>query len=87
IAVGNSLVELVRYAPPNAALKWSEDGVGLDYNRPPRLRPPERQTSFRLPSRPRDYEARPLPWLMALTPLVGAVVAVLVFQRWYYLIM
>ncbi|MFG3319882.1 FtsK/SpoIIIE domain-containing protein [Streptomyces sp. NPDC048171] len=87
IAVGNSLVELARYSPPNAALKWSEDGVGLDYNRPPRLRPPDRQTNFRLPSPPREYEARPLPWLMALTPLVGAVVAVAVFGRWYYLIM
>ncbi|MFJ1972967.1 FtsK/SpoIIIE domain-containing protein [Streptomyces sp. NPDC087903] len=87
IAVGNSLLELTRYVPPNAALKWSEDGIGLDYNRPPRLRPPERQTKFRLPSPPRDYEARPLPWLMALTPLVGAIVSVLVFQRWYYLIM
>ncbi|MFC9126969.1 FtsK/SpoIIIE domain-containing protein [Streptomyces sp. NPDC057099] len=87
IALGNTLLELTRYTPPNAALKWSDDGVGLDYNRPPRLRPPERQTSFRLPSPPRDYEARPLPWLMALTPLVGAVVSVMIFQRWYYLIM
>ncbi|MEU9554938.1 FtsK/SpoIIIE domain-containing protein [Streptomyces fumanus] len=87
IGVGNSLLELVRYTPPDAALKWSEDGVGLDYNRPPRLRPPERQTTFRLPSPPREFEPRPLPWLMALTPLVGAVVSVLIFQRWYYLIM
>ncbi|GGQ07692.1 FtsK/SpoIIIE domain-containing protein [Streptomyces mutabilis] len=87
IAVGNSLIELARYSPPDAALKWSEDGIGLDYNRPPRLRPPERQTNFRLPSPPREYEARPLPWLMALTPLVGAVVAVAIFGRWYYLIM
>ncbi|CAL9542387.1 hypothetical protein SUDANB176_04272 [Streptomyces sp. enrichment culture] len=87
IGVGNTLLELTRYTPPNAALKWSDDGIGLDYNRPPRLRPPERQTNFRLPSAPREYEARPLPWLMALTPLVGAVVAVLIFQRWYYLIM
>ncbi|MGW7257001.1 FtsK/SpoIIIE domain-containing protein [Streptomyces sp. NPDC054834] len=87
IAVGNSLLELARYSPPNAALKWSDDGVGLDYNRPPRLRPPDRQTKFRLPSPPREYEARPLPWLMALTPLVGSVVSVLIFHRWYYLIM
>ncbi|MEV8318985.1 FtsK/SpoIIIE domain-containing protein [Streptomyces sp. NPDC059900] len=87
IAVGNTLLELDRYAPPNAALKWSEDGTGLDYNRPPRLRPPERQTKFRLPSPVRDFEARPLPWLMALTPLVGAVVSVMIFGRWYYLIM
>ncbi|WP_053760493.1 FtsK/SpoIIIE domain-containing protein [Streptomyces sp. AS58] len=87
LAVGNSLLEIKAYTPPDAALKWSEDGTGLDYNRPPRLRPAERQTRFRLPSPPRDFEARPLPWLMALFPLVGAVVMVLIFQRWYYLIM
>ncbi|MBR8643166.1 cell division protein FtsK [Streptomyces tuirus] len=87
IGLGNTLLELTRYTPPNAALKWSDDGIGLDYNRPPRLRPPERQTNFRLPSPPREYEARPLPWLMALTPLVGAVVSVMIFQKWYYLIM
>ncbi|MFE9249978.1 FtsK/SpoIIIE domain-containing protein [Streptomyces sp. NPDC007088] len=87
LAVGNTLLELDRYEAPDAALKWSEDGTGLDYNRPPRLRPPERQTRFKLPSPVRDYEARPLPWLMAVTPLVGAVVSVAVFGRWYYLIM
>jgi S-DNA-T family DNA segregation ATPase FtsK/SpoIIIE len=87
LAVGNSLLEIVAYTPPNAALKWSEDGIGLDYNRPPRLRPAERQTRFRLPSPPGEFEARPLPWLMALFPLVGAVIAVMIFNRWYFLIM
>ncbi|MET8182548.1 FtsK/SpoIIIE domain-containing protein [Streptomyces sp. NPDC005336] len=87
LAVGNSLLELVRYSPPNAALKWSEDGAALDYNRPPRLRPPDRVTKFRLPSPPREQQARPMPWLMALMPLVTAIVMVLVFNRWYYMIM
>ncbi|WP_409470356.1 FtsK/SpoIIIE domain-containing protein [Streptomyces sp. HC307] len=87
LAIANSLLEIVAYSPPNAALKWSEDGTGLDYNRPPRLRPAERQTRFRLPSPPGEFEARPLPWLMALFPLVSAVVMVLIFQKWYYLIM
>jgi len=87
ISIGNTLLELGRYSPPDAALKWSDDGSGLDYNRPPRLQPPERQTRFKLPAPPRDYEARPLPWLMAVTPLVGAVVSVMIFGRWYYLIM
>ncbi|MDX3260175.1 FtsK/SpoIIIE domain-containing protein [Streptomyces sp. MI02-2A] len=87
LAIGNSLLELGRYSPPNAALKWSEDGIGLDYNRPPRLRPPEQPPRFRLPVPPGLYEARPLPWLMALLPLVGAVVSVMMFGRWYYLIM
>ncbi|MFE4961981.1 FtsK/SpoIIIE domain-containing protein [Streptomyces sp. NPDC056660] len=87
LAVGNSLLEITGYAPPNAALKWSDDGAGLDYNRPPRLRPAEHQTHFSLPNPPGDYEARPLPWLMAVLPLVGAVVSVFMFHRWYYLIM
>ncbi|MEU5096858.1 FtsK/SpoIIIE domain-containing protein [Streptomyces sp. NPDC020996] len=87
LALGNTLLELAPYAPPNAALKWSDDGAGLDYNRPPRLRPAERTTHFMLPNPPGDYEARPLPWLMALLPLVGAVVSVLIFGRWYYMVM
>ncbi|MFF4760597.1 FtsK/SpoIIIE domain-containing protein [Streptomyces sp. NPDC001292] len=87
LALGNSLLGLTRYSPPNAALKWSDDGAGLDYNRPPRLRPAERKTHFRLPNPPGEYEARPLPWLMALMPLVGAVVSVMIFGRWYYMIM
>ncbi|RZU16927.1 FtsK/SpoIIIE domain-containing protein [Streptomyces sp. BK239] len=87
LALGNTLLEVIGYTPPNAALKWSEDGAGLDYNRPPRLRPAERKTHFRLPNPPGEYEARPLPWLMALFPLVGAVVSVMIFGRWYYLIM
>ncbi|MER5518713.1 FtsK/SpoIIIE domain-containing protein [Streptomyces sp. NPDC002763] len=87
LALGNTLLEITGYAPPNAALKWSDDGAGLDYNRPPRLRPAEHQTHFSLPNPPGDYEARPLPWLMAVLPLVGAVVSVFMFHRWYYLIM
>ncbi|MGW8380232.1 FtsK/SpoIIIE domain-containing protein [Streptomyces sp. ODS28] len=87
LAVGNTLLEVARYTPPDAALKWSEDGAGLDYNRPPRLRPPQRPTRFTLPSPPGEFEARPLPWLMALSPLVMAVTMALVMGRWYYLIM
>ena len=58
--------ETVRYAPcwagmasftgpitaPDAALEPSPDGAWLDYNRPPRLLPPERQNTFRLPAAP-----------------------------------
>ncbi|MEU8348521.1 FtsK/SpoIIIE domain-containing protein [Streptomyces sp. NPDC048845] len=87
LAVGNSLFEITRYAPPNAALKWSDDSMGLDYNRPPRLRPPDRTTRFRLPNPPSESDARPIPWLMALMPLVAAVTMAVVMNRWYYLIM
>ncbi|MDT0342912.1 FtsK/SpoIIIE domain-containing protein [Streptomyces litchfieldiae] len=87
LAVGDSLFELTPYFPPDAALKVSEDGGGLDFNRPPRLLPPERQTAFILPKPPGERERRPLPWLMALLPLVGAVVMVTITGRYLFLAM
>ncbi|MCX5204960.1 FtsK/SpoIIIE domain-containing protein [Streptomyces sp. NBC_00237] len=87
LTLGNTLFELARYSPPDAALKWSDDGAAFDYNRPPRLRPADRETTFRLPAPPREPDPRPLPWLMAVFPLVSAIVMCLVFNRWYYMIM
>lgn len=86
LRVGATLLELSVPEPPDAALQPSEDGVGLDYNRPPRLLPPARVTRFRLPAVPRPPEKRPLPWLMALLPLVMAVAMAFLFKRWYYLL-
>jgi DNA segregation ATPase FtsK/SpoIIIE, S-DNA-T family len=65
VAVGQSLLELAGYEPPDAALHPSQDGAGLEFNRPPRLLPPSRPTRFVLPSPPRRPERRPLPLLMA----------------------
>jgi S-DNA-T family DNA segregation ATPase FtsK/SpoIIIE len=73
IAVGHSLLELQHPTFPDAALKPSEDGTGLDYNRPPRITPPPRATQFTLPNKPKQGDARPLPWVMAGVPLVGSV--------------
>ncbi|GAB2899327.1 FtsK/SpoIIIE domain-containing protein [Streptomyces mayteni] len=87
IAIGDSLFELTPYGPPNAALKVSEDGAGLDYNRPPRLLPPERETKFNLPRPPGERERRPMPWLMALLPIVGAVAMASFTGRWIFLMM
>ena len=46
IAVGATLLGLAPYEPPDAALHPSEDGAGIDFNRPPRLLPAERVTRF-----------------------------------------
>lgn len=87
LAVGNTLLEVVPYTAPNAALQASDDGAALNYNRPPRLAAPDRTTHFRLPAPPKDPDPRPLPWLMAIAPLITAVVMALVMDRWVYLIM
>ncbi len=70
LAVGSSLLGPALYEPPDAALHPSPDGSGVDFNRPPRLRPPERITRFQLPVPPAQAERRPLPILMAVLPLM-----------------
>ncbi len=86
LRAGRSLLSLASPQPPDAALLPSDDGAGLDYNRPPRLRPPTRTTRFRLPAPPRPPDRRPLPWLIALMPLVMALAMAYFFGRWYYLL-
>src|SRR5206468_2991007 len=52
LQVGGVLLEVHRPAPPDAAVERSPDGPWLDFNRPPRLLPAARQTTFRLPRQP-----------------------------------
>jgi S-DNA-T family DNA segregation ATPase FtsK/SpoIIIE len=85
IAVGATLLGLAPYEPPDAALHPSEDGAGMDFNRPPRLLPPERVTRFQLPAPPAPDERRPLPVLMAVVPVVLGV-ALAYFMHEIYLL-
>jgi S-DNA-T family DNA segregation ATPase FtsK/SpoIIIE len=85
IAVGRSLLGLAHYRPPDAALRPSADGSGIDFNRPPRLLPPERATRFQLPAPPSKAERRPLPILMAAVPLIMGV-AMAYFLHQVYLL-
>ena len=84
--MGSSLLELARYQPPDAALQRSADGAGADFNRPPRLLPPQRQTRFRLPAPPGKPDRRPLPILMAVLP-ARAGVGLWLMMRSPYLLM
>ncbi|MFK0044027.1 FtsK/SpoIIIE domain-containing protein [Streptomyces sp. NPDC090741] len=86
LLVGGCLLELVRPEAPDAAVQRSEDGAGWDYNRPPRLLPPESVTKFRIPTPPVKPAKRPLPYIAAITPLVMAAAGVLVFHRLYALL-
>ena len=87
LAVGFSLLELAVYEPPDAALEPAEDGGGLDFNRPPRLLPPDAQTRFQLPVPPTRDERRPLPILMAIVPVVMGVGMTLLLHEVYMLAM
>jgi S-DNA-T family DNA segregation ATPase FtsK/SpoIIIE len=87
IAVGDTLLGLAPYEPPDAALHPSEDGTGIDFNRPPRLLPPERVTKFQLPAPPAASERRPLPVLMAVVPVILGVAMAYFLHEVYMLAM
>ncbi len=70
LVVGDTVLELALPDEPDASLSASPGGVTLDYNRPPRLLPPPRQTDFRLPNEPKKPEKQPLPWAIALAPMI-----------------
>jgi DNA segregation ATPase FtsK/SpoIIIE, S-DNA-T family len=86
LAVGSSLLDLALYEPPDAALEPSEDGSGFDFNRPPRLLPPQRETHFRLPAPPGRQDRRPLPVLMSLVPLAMGLASYFMFRSPYMLL-
>jgi S-DNA-T family DNA segregation ATPase FtsK/SpoIIIE len=85
IAIGSTLLGLAPYEPPDAALHPSEDGTGIDFNRPPRLLPPELATRFQLPPPPSEQDRRPIPILMAVVPVLMGV-AMAVFMHAIYML-
>lgn len=85
LQVGEQLLEVHPAAVPDAVVEPSPDGEHLDYNRPPRLLPPQRRTEFQLPPEPRAQAPAVMPWLTALLPAVGAVAISLVMRNPMYL--
>ncbi|GMA95746.1 hypothetical protein GCM10025881_25700 [Pseudolysinimonas kribbensis] len=86
IELAGRLIELAAPDLGDAALQPSADGAGLDYNRPPRILPPESATALRLPAPPPEMPARPLPILAALTPLAMAAGSAIVFHSYFFLL-
>ena len=87
LTVAGFLLELEDVAPADAAVETAAEPGWLDYNRPPRLLPPLRQTTFKLPAPPSEGARGGLPWLVMLMPLALSVVLALALHRTYMLMM
>ncbi len=87
LTIGDILLELETIDQPDAAIEDSPEPGWSDYNRPPRLLPPERPTQFKLPLPPSDDHIRSLPWLTMMIPVVMGVSLALITGRWYMLTM
>ncbi|MEV2274741.1 FtsK/SpoIIIE domain-containing protein [Nocardiopsis sp. NPDC049922] len=82
LTLGGTLFEVWPNHRADASVVPSEDGTGLDYNRPPRLHPAPTKTKFKLPSPPEPPD-RPIAQLllMILIPITMAVGGALVMNR------
>ena len=88
VAVGGSLFEIQPAAArSDAVLAPSADGCGLDYNRPPRVRPERRPLLFRLPALPGQGPSEAFPIAMILSSLVLSVGAAFVLGQPAFLLL
>ncbi|WFE26073.1 FtsK/SpoIIIE domain-containing protein [Solwaraspora sp. WMMD791] len=86
LAVGGSLLRLVRRPAPDAAVTPAVDVPMLDFNRPPRIVPPLLFARRRLPSPPVKPNSRPIPLLMILAPMVMGLAFVFLFRSYFFLL-
>ncbi|MEW2521101.1 FtsK/SpoIIIE domain-containing protein [Actinacidiphila alni] len=86
LAVGTTLLRLVAPVEADAAVTGSADGVGLDFNRPPRIAPHLDAESLRLPTPPGQRIRVPFPLLMMFAPVVLGLVMVGIFHSYFYLV-
>lgn len=80
LTVGPVVLELSTTQSPDASLSPNPNGGTLDFNRPPRLLAPPRQTEFSLPAEPEKPHRQSFPLLMMALPLIGSV-ALALFMR------
>ena len=85
LAAGGTVLARADLFEPTADVEARPDEALVDFNRPPRLLPPERERVFHLPDPPSELRKRPIPWVMVLVPLVVAVPMAFLFS-WRYLI-
>ena len=87
LTIGDTLLELETIQQPDAAIEDSPEPGWSDYNRPPRLLPPERPTQFKLPPVPSEQNRSGLPWLTMMIPVFMGVSLAVITGRWYMLTM
>ncbi|WP_067129591.1 FtsK/SpoIIIE domain-containing protein [Microtetraspora malaysiensis] len=85
LSCGVSVFSVGPVEPPDAHLDALPDG-GLAYNRPPRLRAPDRRPRLEVPTEPKRAEGARLHLLAALLPAVFGVGMAVAFHNVYFLL-
>jgi S-DNA-T family DNA segregation ATPase FtsK/SpoIIIE len=86
LTAGETVLQRAPLQMPDADVSVATDHAGIDFNRPPRLLPPERETKFQIPQEPQKPRRRQFPWIMVISPALMAAPMALFFQSYYFLI-
>lgn len=86
LAIGDTLLRLAERFDPDAAVSPSQEEIGRDFNRPPRLVPPLLQPPVKMPTPPTAPQRRHIPLLMMLAPMVFGLSFVVFFHSYFFLL-
>ena len=81
---------LLRLAPPfeaDAAVRPAEDGLAVEYSRPPRILPHLDAENLSLPGPPAPQGPRPFPFMLMISPMIMGMAMVAIFRSFYFLIL
>ena len=87
VRTGGTVLQLVPPWEPDADVTPSQDRLGVDFNRPPRLLAAAGEHNFTLPAEPAPPRKMSIPWLMVLAPMLMALPMAFVFGSPRYLLM
>ena len=85
VRTGGTVLQLVPPWEPDADVTPSQDRLGVDFNRPPRLLAAAGEHNFTLPAEPAPPRKMSIPWLMVLAPMLMALPMAFVFGSPRYL--
>ncbi|MGC0421742.1 FtsK/SpoIIIE domain-containing protein [Embleya sp. AB8] len=86
LSLGEHLLRLGPPDEPEAAVRAAADGLGVEYNRPPRLAPHLDGETIRLMGPPPDNTKRPFPFLMMIAPLVMGLAMMFLFRSFFFVV-
>ncbi|WP_331771959.1 FtsK/SpoIIIE domain-containing protein (plasmid) [Embleya sp. NBC_00888] len=86
LSLGEHLLRLGPPDEPEAAVRASSDGLGVEYNRPPRIAPHLDGESIRMMGPPTDNTKRPFPFLMMMAPLVMGLAMMFLFRSLFFVV-
>ncbi|MFI1380147.1 FtsK/SpoIIIE domain-containing protein [Embleya sp. NPDC020886] len=86
LSLGEHLLRLGPPDEPEAAVRTSANGLGVEYNRPPRIAPHLDGESIRMMGPPTDNSKRPFPFLMMIAPLLMGLAMMFLFRSLFFVV-